>query len=231
MSINQSLWKISDSIEEIKETKLNSELELENILQTNIEILNDNWLVIGRQVLTVFNKYIDLLAIDINGSIIILELKKDKTPRDVVAQSIDYASWIKNHPIPGTLSMLSLGYGILGTFLGLIVVGPVMSINFSVLMFGFILSMGSLLVIVFNLQISERRVSMTSSIGLVWLIMCLIGVILAVLYAYLYVLLQLEDYALLLGSIGLFVVLGIIMFVTRKINWYAVEGPPPVASG
>ncbi|MDD3079538.1 MAG: cell envelope integrity protein CreD [Paludibacter sp.] len=43
---------------------------------------------------------------------------------------------------------------------------------------------------------------------------------LSVLYVFLYVILQLEDIALLIGSIGLFVILGVIMFVSRKINWY-----------
>ncbi len=52
----------------------------------------------------------------------------------------------------------------------------------------------------------------------------LVGSILTILYAYLYVLLQLEDYALLLGSIGLFVILGAVMFLTRKINWYNLGG-------
>jgi inner membrane protein len=47
--------------------------------------------------------------------------------------------------------------------------------------------------------------------------------ILALLYIFLYVVLQLEDIALLIGSIGLFVILGIIMFVSRKINWYKPE--------
>lgn len=48
----------------------------------------------------------------------------------------------------------------------------------------------------------------------------LIGSILTILYAYLYVLLQLEDFALLLGSAGLFVILAAVMFLTRRINWY-----------
>ena len=43
---------------------------------------------------------------------------------------------------------------------------------------------------------------------------------LVVLYGYLYALMQLEDLALLIGSIGLFIGLSIIMFVTRKIDWY-----------
>ena len=49
----------------------------------------------------------------------------------------------------------------------------------------------------------------------------MVGGILVILYAYLYFLLQLEDYALLMGSIGLFVVLSVIMYLTRKIDWYA----------
>jgi inner membrane protein len=42
------------------------------------------------------------------------------------------------------------------------------------------------------------------------------------LYAYLYVLLNNEDYALVIGSIGLFGILGAIMFATRRVDWYAV---------
>lgn len=45
--------------------------------------------------------------------------------------------------------------------------------------------------------------------------------VLGLLYGYLYVLLQLEDYALLLGSVGLFTTLALVMYVTRKIDWSA----------
>src|SRR6185295_13952140 len=47
------------------------------------------------------------------------------------------------------------------------------------------------------------------------------GVVLAALYGYLYVLLQLEDYALLLGSVGLFLILALVMYLTRRVDWYA----------
>ena len=46
---------------------------------------------------------------------------------------------------------------------------------------------------------------------------------LCLLYIFLYVILQLEDVALLIGSIGLFIILGTIMFFSRKINWYKEE--------
>jgi len=52
----------------------------------------------------------------------------------------------------------------------------------------------------------------------------LIGGILTILYGYLYLILQMEDYALLMGSIGLFVTLAIIMYTTRRIDWYGDQG-------
>ena len=43
------------------------------------------------------------------------------------------------------------------------------------------------------------------------------------LYAYLFSLLRMEDYSLLLGSLGLFIALGLIMHLTRKVDWYKLE--------
>ena len=47
--------------------------------------------------------------------------------------------------------------------------------------------------------------------------------ILTILYCYLFIVLQLEDYALILGSIGLLIILSMAMYITRKINWYEIE--------
>lgn len=46
-----------------------------------------------------------------------------------------------------------------------------------------------------------------------------IGLSLTALYSFIYVIIQLENYALLVGSIGLFTILSIIMYVSRKIDW------------
>jgi inner membrane protein len=45
------------------------------------------------------------------------------------------------------------------------------------------------------------------------------------LYAYIFILIQLKDYALLFGSIGLFIILAVIMFYSRKIDWYGTTPP------
>ncbi|MEN8258033.1 MAG: cell envelope integrity protein CreD [Thermodesulfobacteriota bacterium] len=51
------------------------------------------------------------------------------------------------------------------------------------------------------------------------------------LYTYLFITLQLEDYALLMGSIGLFALLGLVMYVTRKVDWYCLHGEPDKLEG
>ena len=54
----------------------------------------------------------------------------------------------------------------------------------------------------------------------------LLFLILSVLYTYLYVILQASDYALLLGSAGLVIMLSLTMYLTRNINWYNTELKP-----
>jgi inner membrane protein len=51
----------------------------------------------------------------------------------------------------------------------------------------------------------------------------ILSVLLLLLYACLFILLQLEDYALLYGTIVLLSVLALIMFLTRKVDWYSIK--------
>lgn len=51
----------------------------------------------------------------------------------------------------------------------------------------------------------------------------LIGLVLVLLYLFIYSIIQMQDYALLMGSVGLFIVLAIIMYLSRKIDWYAIQ--------
>ena len=53
-----------------------------------------------------------------------------------------------------------------------------------------------------------------------WKTASIFGGILSALYAFIFILIRLEDTALLVGSIGLFIVLALVMYASRKINWY-----------
>lgn len=77
-------------------SKLASEKDLEDMITARPEMISSGWMLIGRQVRTSYGGYIDLLAIAPDGSLILIELKRDKTPREIVAQALDYASWMEN---------------------------------------------------------------------------------------------------------------------------------------
>lgn len=68
---------------------------LEEWIKTNPQILGDQILIIGQQVMTKSGP-LDYLGIDNNGNIVIIELKRDRLPREALAQAIDYASDIAN---------------------------------------------------------------------------------------------------------------------------------------
>lgn len=65
--------------------------DLEQWIKSNPQILGDDIVVIGEQVQTSSGP-LDFLGIDNNGNIVIVELKRDKLPREALAQAIDYAS-------------------------------------------------------------------------------------------------------------------------------------------
>ncbi len=92
------LWEITsdDSLKEIQQSKLNLEERIENWLENDISIISDDLLVIGRQVDTDFGGIIDILCLDVDGDVVIVELKRDKTPREITAQALDYASWVND---------------------------------------------------------------------------------------------------------------------------------------
>ena len=50
----------------------------------------------------------------------------------------------------------------------------------------------------------------------------LVGAVLAAIYGYMYMLLQMEDYVLLSGTVGLFMALGLVMYTTRNVDWFSI---------
>ena len=98
MSIEVGVWRIDEGASRMSLTGMDMEERLEDAIADDISILDGNLMVIGRQVMTSFGKTIDLLAIDEDGDLIVIELKRDKTPRDSVAQALDYGSWVHSLP-------------------------------------------------------------------------------------------------------------------------------------
>ena len=99
-----------------------------------------------------------------------------------------------------------VGFSILIFYLLLLSVSEQLGFNF-----GYLISAVSvlLMVLLYSRTFLEK-----------WTNSLILTTILAISFGFIFILLQLESFALLAGSIGLFAVLALIMFFTRKINWY-----------
>ncbi len=74
----------------------NFEAKLEDWLANNPHCIleEETILIIGRQVSTNLGSVIDLLAVDRSGDSLVIELKRDRTPRETIAQILEYASFV-----------------------------------------------------------------------------------------------------------------------------------------
>lgn len=95
MPIRNAIWTVGDRPQPLAESRLPSERLLEDMIIAAPRIVSDEWMLIGRQERTGTGGIIDLLAVAPDGALILIELKRDRTPREVVAQAIDYACWVE----------------------------------------------------------------------------------------------------------------------------------------
>jgi hypothetical protein len=95
LGIRQAIWRVGSAPTQLPDARLPTERDLEEMIVARSAILSDEWMLIGRQEPTGAGGRIDLLAIAPDGVLVLIELKKGLTPRDVVAQAIDYAAWVE----------------------------------------------------------------------------------------------------------------------------------------
>jgi hypothetical protein len=96
MPLEIGLWRVDEGTAvRVDASGFPLESRLEDLIVSDPAILGEPLLLIGRQVPTDYGKFIDLLAVTAEGALHVLELKRDRTPRDVVAQVLDYGSWVE----------------------------------------------------------------------------------------------------------------------------------------
>ena len=96
MPIEVGIWRLGAEPAKVKMSIIGSESMLEDALVKDLSILSPQLMLIGRQVSTSYGKFIDMVAMDAQGNLSIIELKRNRTPREVVAQLLDYASWVQS---------------------------------------------------------------------------------------------------------------------------------------
>jgi len=95
MPIKHAIWKVGSQPSPLSTTMLVNEQQLEDMIIIAPQILSSEWMLIGRQEQTGLGGRIDLLAIAPDASLVLIELKRNRTPREIVAQALDYASWVE----------------------------------------------------------------------------------------------------------------------------------------
>ena len=97
MPVRHAIWTVGSEPKPLPQATLKAELLLEDMIEASPQILSDEWMLIGRQEDTGLGGRIDLLAIAPDGGLVLIELKRNRTPRDVVAQTLDYATPASGH--------------------------------------------------------------------------------------------------------------------------------------
>lgn len=95
MPLQLGVWRIDQGLVKVSPTKLDEEARLETFIHEDVSLVREDLWIVGRQVATAFGHFIDLLALDGQGNLVVLELKRDKTPREVVSQTLDYGAWVR----------------------------------------------------------------------------------------------------------------------------------------
>ncbi|WP_282338548.1 endonuclease NucS domain-containing protein [Pseudomonas sp. PS02288] len=95
MPIRTQIWTVGAQPAPLKTAVLASEQFLEDMIVSAPALLSEDWLLIGRQESTGQGGRIDLLALAPDASLVLIELKRERTPREVVAQALDYAVWVE----------------------------------------------------------------------------------------------------------------------------------------
>lgn len=88
MPIQHSVWTVSGNPSEVTLCILPSEQLLEDMIVAEPGILSSEWILIGRHVETGQGGRLDLLAIAPNGTLVMIELRRDRTPRGLIARRL-----------------------------------------------------------------------------------------------------------------------------------------------
>lgn len=94
MPLELGVWRIDGDLNAIPSSGIDEEGRLQALLDRDITIANPGWMLIGREVDAGGAGRVDLLAMDGVGNLVVLELKRNQTPREVIAQVLEYGSWV-----------------------------------------------------------------------------------------------------------------------------------------
>ena len=99
LPIEVGVWRVDHGLKSLSFKEMDQESVLQQIIADDISVVDPRLMVIGREVMSHMGGHdggrVDVLAIDGDGNLAVIELKRNRTPREVVAQILDYGSWVR----------------------------------------------------------------------------------------------------------------------------------------
>lgn len=112
MSVESAVWKLTEKgPRRLPFVPLELESVLEDMVVADPAMIGADLLVIGRQIATSFGGFVDTLGLDADPQIHVIELKRDRTPREVVAQVLDYGSWSTSLTVEDVATLYAENHG------------------------------------------------------------------------------------------------------------------------
>lgn len=98
MATQIKIWEVSQgrlaTVDNTSFAAAHTEKQLEQWICESPDVLGEDLLIISRQLEIPGVGRLDLLGMNADGRLVIIDLKRDLSPREAVAQALDYASWL-----------------------------------------------------------------------------------------------------------------------------------------
>jgi hypothetical protein len=112
MPVEMAMWRMTSAGPQLLESsRLDFEERLEDMIVNDPSLIGLPIMVLGRQVPTEYGGFVDVLGVDAEGRIHVIEVKRDRTPREVVAQILDYGSWAQDVTLAGASEIFAAKIG------------------------------------------------------------------------------------------------------------------------
>lgn len=107
------LWQINadNSLLELSLQAAKMEKQIEDWIHQDISLISKDILLLARHIQPSFGGLIDFIGVNSYGDVVVLEIKKDRSPKELIADVLEHASWIRERSSQEILELGTRKFG------------------------------------------------------------------------------------------------------------------------
>lgn len=94
MPIEVGIWRVDGGLKTLSFKEIEQEAALQEFISNDISVVDARLMVIGREVTSQYSGRIDVLAIDGDGNLAVIELKRNRTPSRLLKNGFTGLEWL-----------------------------------------------------------------------------------------------------------------------------------------